>query len=660
VFFLTEFLFLILRNIFSKYTNERNPSRYDLNPSAKRNNNIDSGPESSIRFNRNDYHGTWTTAYATAAGYGTQPKSKSLDFLEKGTSSLIESDGEEQSLFVEDLLFIILTRFSEARKSLSKSIRISEASGSGAAIEWSAPEMKWFFKCLVTEFDEIPKEIVGPEDISKLQSYLSNRADTFPGAFGSIARDVRMEDVKGSGGEKGEIIESLSVVDVAIDNFERSPEPEKSETEEGVESCEDHPEILDERSKEHLEKPKINNIPKIPSIGEEWSDLGQTEGYEIAGDTADVGVFDETMPFSHVDDALLDSVGPIFESFEESSSQDSINEVILSNADDEIDKISDNVNSENVEKLKISNTDTSDFVDAKFTVAEGDDTIVGEKEGSLDRFFIEGTEICEIFGKFYADEDTISTGRNEDKASWAVQDLYTILQFTSVLKRIEAGRRYMGENVDDWFNTTFINLHSTEADTELSGSVEPTAAHNHSAVLSKRENIELARYCSSQNSDGCLRSDLRRLQSLRERNNEAAGRILGMMDGGEFTEESVGMRGYSWLRNVLKFNEMKVLEWNDIIESKESFLYSDEELEDLEDILYSDWNELSDPNVMWEYEENVDTNHRSHFVDEVTDLPDSESAEAFTKRFEAEWDVDSWEHQYDQEQNDGKIVDDTE
>lgn len=207
----------------------------------------------------------------------------------------------------------------------------------------------------------------------------------------------------------------------------------------------------------------------------------------------------------------------------------------------------------------------------------------------------------------------------------------------------------MGENKEDWFNATSTENHVGEADDVLSSGIESSTAHDNTTAISIRQNVELAEYCSSQSSDGGLRSDLRRLRNLAEKNNQATARILAMMDA-DFTDRSADVRGYSWLGNVLKFNEMKMVEWNDIIESTENFQHSHEGLNDLEDIVYSEWNELSDPSEMWEFDKNVDLNHRSHFADLVIDRPDSESPDDFAQRYEEEWDVGSWEHESDQDQ----------
>lgn len=232
----------------------------------------------------------------------------------------------------------------------------------------------------------------------------------------------------------------------------------------------------------------------------------------------------------------------------------------------------------------------------------------------------------------------------------------------------------MGENKEDWFNTTAVDSDLTETDDVdvdvVPSGIDPSAAQdnttistatatdtaaatltndgndNHTSTISSQKK-ELAEYCASQASDGGLRMDLHRIRSLIEKNKQATDRIFAMMHA-DFTDSSADIRGYSWLGNVLKFNEMKMVEWNDIIESKANFQYSDEGLEDLEDIVYSDWNELSDPGEMWEFDKNVDLTHRSHFADLVIDRPDSETPDDFAQRYEDEWDVDAWEHEHDE------------
>ena len=624
-----------------QYTNERDPLRFELKSSSKSSNKKYVGPETAVRFNKNDYHGTWTTPYSMAAGYVSQPNSKSLDFLERGTSSLIESDGEDQSLFVEDLFFTILARFSGARESLYQSIRISEASGSGSDVQWSVPEKEWLFHCLVSEIDKIPPEIVGLENIDELRSYLSLRPDVFPGAFSSTTEAVGEEksNIEKSK-ETEESSKPLPIVDVSVDAVQVSSDTDKPPIAQRNPNYEGDIEFSDEVVTKPFGQPSISSMPKIPALGEDFSNFAQADGMPDFGE--DFGGYDMPMGFGDIDDALIDSVGPIVDPFDESGFQEHASETIpFSTPSTEV--ITGNFStddSETVGKAEIVHeSDKTELVDATLVVTEDED-VVPVQEGSLDRLFIKGAEFCDIFNKYYADEDLMSLGSNEDKANFAVQDLYTILQFTTVLKRVEGGQVYMRENKENWFNSTSIEIHKTDDTTE---------------AISTRKNIELLEYCSSQNADVGLRSDLRRLRNLSDKNNQATERILAMMEA-EFTDRSADVRGYSWLGNVLKFNEMKAMEWNDIIEGKENFRYSEEGLEVLEDVAYSDWRELCDTNEMFEFDKHVDLNHRSPFADLVMDRPGSESPDAFAERYQAEWDVESWEHEYDQNNGQGEEI----
>lgn len=650
-----------------KYTNERNPLRYELNFSSSNQKYV--GPETSVRFNKNNYHGTWTTPDATAAGYNTRSNSKSLDFLDKGTSSLIESNEEERSSFVEDLLFSTLVRFSEARKSLYESIQITKASGIGENIQWSAPEKEWLFMCLVEEINDIPQGIVGLKDLSALRSYLSARPDVFPGALSSTVKQIDESSLKSiSSDTLSDKTGSFSAEASRDETDERSREHEKIRALEGVPNHDGDMEFPVELAMKSLDSPKMNMIPKIPAIpaiGEEWSGFAQTEGYTAD----DVSEFrEDAMCFSDVDDSFMDSVGPI--DFPESeldgeasTVEASLDEDAKGNSliDDStlpvtistVDGVKENLpidGSENTEREAeiIDKNGKSEILDAKFVVTEDEEILA--QEGSLDRLFMDGLENYDIFGKFYADEDTMSLGSNEDKANWAVQDLYTMLQFTSLLKRVEAGRNYMEENNEDWLNRWIAENSRDDADGAALEGIDPSSANANISTIPNALNEELSEYCLSRASDGGLRRDLQRLRTLAEKNNQATNRILAMMEA-DFADRSVDVRGYSWLGNVLKFNEIKMVEWNDVIESKENFRPSFEGLEDLENIIYSDWNELSDPEEMYEFDKNVDLTHRSHFADLVIDRPDSECAEDFTQRVEDEWDVDSWEQEHDEQQD---------
>jgi len=615
-----------------KYTNERNPLRYDLHPSSKFTNQKYFGPESSIRFNQNNYHGTWTTPRATEAGYVSKSNSNSLEFFERGTSSLIESDREDQSLFIEDLLFTILARFSEARWSLHESIRISEASGSGGVVKWSTPEKEWLFRCLVTEVDRIPQEIVGIDDISNLRSYLSNKPNVIPGAIGSTVSNMAQIDPN----------HVLPALDISLDIVDNSSKSEKPQLFEKEQNSDGDLEFMDEAIIPSVTS-AINSIPKIPAIGDEWSDFEQTGGFDMTdgmpGDEGDFCLQKEPMAIGELDDALMDSIGPIIHSFDQSNSEKSID-----NSNSSMDgEVAGNymLDTETVAGAEIIDENDKILLGNSMVATKDEKGDILDEGGTLDRFFLEGTDICDVFEKSDTDLETMSLANNEDKAKFAVQDLYTMLQLNSLLKRVEVGRYYMGDNKEDCFKR------SAQDDGTESNAITPSMVNDESATFPTNKTDELAIYCSFQNPDGGLQRDLRRLSNLAEKSIQATQRILATMDA-DFTDRSADVRGYSWLGNVLRFNEMKVAEWSDIIESKENFRESQEGLDDLEDIVYSDWDELSDHSEMWEFEKNVDLNHRSHFVDMIVNRPDSESPTEFAQRYEDEWDVESWEQEYDQ------------
>lgn len=630
------FLFVLIW----QYTNERHPLRFKLGSVSNIQKYV--GPENGVRFNKNNFHGMWTTAEATAAGYMTRSNSQSLDFLEKGTSSLVESNGEDRSLFVEDLLLNTLVRFSEARQSLFESIRINQASGSGNDVQWSAPEKEWLFECLVKEIVEIPEGIAGIEDLMALRLYLSNRPDASPGAFSST--EDQLEDVADNFHDK-----STSTAEIPSEPDEMSLKKRKEPPSGDIAiNGYDLDFSAEQITQSQNSSPIIHKIPTIPAIGEEWSDMSPTAFAPDFGDSM--------MSFGGIDDALMDSVGPIElteldgdtsavkapdagDAMKISSIQAPVTTTEIYAVDGDLEKPSVDESETTGNGAEIMDqAEKPDYFDAKFVVIDEGERMIAL--GSLDQYFMRGSESYDIFNKYYADEDTISSGSNEDKAKWAVQDLYTMLQFTTVLKRVEAGRKYMGEDKEDWFNKTETNIYLDGAD--------GTETSDGTASVSTSQQKELSRYCSSRSSEGGLRGDLQRLRSLIEKNNQATGRILALMEA-DFTDRSADVRGYSWLGNVLKFNELKMVEWSDIIESKENFRPSFEGFEDLEDTVFSDWNELSNPNEMYEFDKNVDLNHRSHFADLVIDRPDSESPEDFARRFEGEWEVYEWEQEYNEQ-----------
>jgi len=558
-----------------KYTGQRNPLRYDADLSqtqitfAGTQNYF--GPASSIRFNKNDYHGTWTTSHAIATGYKPDPiLNLNMNFLEKGSSTLIQSDEYDTSLFVEELLFNILIRFSIARKSLYESIRISESSVSRDKILWTSPEKSWLFKCLVEEISEIPLDIVGPEDLEELRSYLMNRPDAIPGAFDpgiSSINDFLTERAQSDFDHNGT---KLAVEDSTTSSGDI--------------------ELLVDTGTPLLGISEIRGPPatSIPEIGEELShfpdasDFGE-EYFLNNNNTNTPNASDLGVEYSRINNAIMPSI-------------------VIGTAD---------ANTPTVDGSEM------DLLNSKAYHSSQEEENLS-REGILDQFFVKGENNYDIFTKCEVDGDSVSNtnGNNNDKPIYATQDLYTVLELTSVLKRVEAGRKYISENVEGSLNTT-VEFHDNGV----------------SSGMTKKELVE---YCSLQATDKCLQNDLHRIVNLKEKSKQATERIFSLLSTG-FTDQSSYNRGYSWLKNVLKLHESQRAELNDMIESKEGFRYNGEGINVLEDLIYSDWNELSDPEEMWEFDRSVNQNQRSHVPNIAAMRESNESSDDFIKSYSDEW-----------------------
>ncbi|KAL3931251.1 MAG: hypothetical protein SGARI_004258, partial [Bacillariaceae sp.] len=164
----------------------------------------------------------------------------------------------------------------------------------------------------------------------------------------------------------------------------------------------------------------------------------------------------------------------------------------------------------------------------------------------------------------------------------------------------------------------------------------------------------LAEYCSPNCPTGGLRHDLHRVQTLLKSNQRAMNRIYSLILG-DFSDRTANTRGYKWLMNVLRFNDMKMVQWSDIIESKEGFQHSDEEIEELEENLSLDWNELSNTDEMGDWNKNAEINHASHIAERLeTTQHNSESPDEVSERMEDEWGwMDSSDGDIDYDHGDG-------
>jgi len=569
---------------------------------------IYAGPESGVRFNHNRYHGTWSTPSAAAAGYSSRVVPKNLEFLKKGTSSLIEVNEDEVSVFVEDTLLRLLVRFPGARKSLCESIRISEASGSEGVVHWSKPEKKWLFKCLVDEHGEIPPDTEG---ILSVRQYLANRPDVFPGALKTVTATQAVESAPSLdwNDEDGAVTEAIP----------RNPSATTA------------------NSVATPQKRKVTTAGEgVPAIGEEWSDFAQMEGY-VHGMFHDEGTEapEPGTALSNsftISDDYLDSIPaaeipdvPDVERSLEDSTEDA------SDLDDPSIIVPERVN-------QSSENETDDFLEADFVASEASSSLDDGDviEGSLDYFFVDEVQDFDMFLEGNSDESLGDSANSHNKANWAVQDLYTMLQTTSVLQRIQAGRRFLLEKHGQ--NATDHNfLREPPGESYVQNLTSFRKSNDGSIRMSNIMTVqELAEYCSPESTNGGLRHDLQHVRTLITSNERAKNRIYSLIHA-EFSDQMVHSRGYSWLVNVLHFNQRRIDQWSEMIQSKEGFRHSDERVDELEDVVASDWNELSDDSEMWEWNKNVDTNHASLIAERITEDDRSETADDLLERIEEEW-----------------------
>lgn len=94
-----------LRGTSQKGAGNRNHLQYEILVEGSRTGRVKKyiGPETSVRFNHNSYHGSWSSPEAFMAGYSSTVSPRNLDFLERGTSSLIEVSKEDAKKMFQPL-----------------------------------------------------------------------------------------------------------------------------------------------------------------------------------------------------------------------------------------------------------------------------------------------------------------------------------------------------------------------------------------------------------------------------------------------------------------------------------------------------------------------------------------------------------------------------
>jgi hypothetical protein len=582
-----------LRGSSQKGSGNRNHLQYEISVEGSRIGQFKKfiGPETSVRFNHNNYHGTWSSTEASLAGYSSTTSPRNLDFLERGTSSLIEVNKDDVSTAAEDMLLRLLLRFVDARRSLNKSLRVSLASRCVSdKIHWSQPDKEWLFHCLVENADEIPSSMAGSDRLGAVRSYLICRSDCFPRSFGhmKVEEDVDEEDVDRA-----------------------HPNPQEKQANDGatIEEPRASNNLAGHDSNESLRDAAMTKANYVLSIGDDWSDFAQ---------------MDEFNPDSGLTESPVHAVLAITDEY--------LDSVPVINVDEEVEKgkvitqekLEDGTAMETCEVLSADVVATYHY-----RSSEGNPP----SEGSLDYLFRDDNNNLDLFSESDFDQVPVKRGDHSSKAAWAAQDLHTILHSASVLRRIQAGRSYLLEKQSDTAARSF-DLEGSGGSKEM----EVTIFQSKESKLRVMNETELAEYCSPRCADGGLRHDLHMARTLLKSTQRARKRIHNLISAG-FSDQTITSRGYSWLNHVLRFNEIKISQWSDIVESKVGFKASDESLEELEEIVRSDWNELSKVDEMWDWNKNVNLDHSSHIAQMLKGVENPESKEDLLERIEDEW---SW------------------
>lgn len=525
------------------------------------------------------------------------------------------------SAFVEDVLLRTMVQFPGARKSLGESIRASEATGSGGIVDWSSPEKAWLFKCLVES-----KEL---EDVIELRSFLLGRPDLIPGALSRVSTDTT-DCTEAVEAEIGQIklptdVDNLDTVSVT--SFTRMEGVAKGAISLiGEDWLDDQEAKIEPIPARRTTMPTSSRVAIPALVGEEWSDFPELEDYIPSLYAEEDGT---VVPLSDVkyDDAQMDATMFAVEDEMHFSEVIPITpESTFSVAPPNLPTV---IDPERVDGT--SRTSTNGFLEADF-VASGVPASEEEelkKIGILDRFLVTmDVEELDIFTNSYGDHDLPETGNNENKANWAVQDLYTMLQFTSVLQRIGAGRMHM------LFESSEMPLRGRE-DQQLLMRAAAVERNDESPVsattIANVTRSELVEYCSG---DG-LRDDLHRVRNLFQANQRARERIYSLLHA-QFSDANMFTRGYSWLGKVLQFNQRKMESWTAIVEQEEGFFYSEEGLEEFEQAVEDEWNELSEEGEMWDWNKNVDVLHESYIAANLR-VREAEASGKVLEQIENEW-----------------------
>ncbi len=131
-----------------------------------------------VYFNSNTYHGSQLlTDSAADYGYLKTPTRRDTSILEKGVPSLIHLDPDALVLAAEDKLLRTLIINHRARSVMKHLLEVKSTAGTKVAIDWTCPEKRWLFVCLI---NDLPENMT----IDELRTYLSQLPEAPLAAFG--------------------------------------------------------------------------------------------------------------------------------------------------------------------------------------------------------------------------------------------------------------------------------------------------------------------------------------------------------------------------------------------------------------------------------------------------------------------------------------------
>ena len=551
------------------------------------------GQKKVVYFNSNEYHGhQFITPEAIAAGYQNEAVPRASGVKEKGVSSLIHINEDSMSLSAEDALLRTLLLFKSARKSMRTTLDTNYASGTEEDVEWSSGERAWLFSCLVEKQNEIPENIIGPEDLVKLRQYLSSRTDMLPGALSPPDLDCSSSNSESEMGMG--------------DGHSNSYENKGLETDTGT-----------------------IDVPK--GAVETWSD---DKGVEELAPALDPSYLE-----------LTSDEGETVSTHQEPHNRE--NSSIPSNAPQAEAGEPRTPDVVEVGTIAVPKEKEDDSINAEFVVSE----TTGDEEkhvthfwGPLDQFFDTVAEV------FLTPSSAYSISQSE-KAELAVQEFYSHLRWASAVKKLSRKRDQWsqatsllldGGRSDDGGNHT-SKLNSDETGGEKEGQSKLLDVDSDKLVFQNTtfSRQELTKYCTSLTEE--VRDASVRVTTLADANRRLNERLMEFaLTSGLSEGRALSGSGYRQLSDVLKTHMRELDKWS-IPEVEEQDGNEEEPYEDMLERAQEEWGELYEDDRMWtpddiaviRLSEGEDTD-MDHLVSEASP-DDTETVDEFMSRMDSDW-----------------------